>query len=140
MTDVFDAQDALVALFTGLDGLSAVAGPVDNVTAAPAALVVDTADGEFLNYLVTMDGQVDCQLTVTVFVQATNLDAARAQLRPFMADDGDRSVRALVAADPTLGGVVSDAVVTAASNLGRYNMGDTERRYLGVEFPVAVML
>lgn len=141
MTDVFDAQDALVTLFTGLDGLTAVVGPVDNVTAAPAAIVVDTADGDFLNYLVTMGGDaIDCQLTITVFVQGTNLAAARELIRPYLADTGDYSVRALVAADPTLGGVVTDAVVSAASNLGRYTLGDTERRYLGCEFPVAVML
>jgi hypothetical protein len=141
MTDVFDAQDALAAVFTGIDGLTATVGPVDNVTAAPAAIVVDTGAGEFLNYLVTMGGDaIDCQLTITVFVQAANLAAARELLRPYLADQGDRSVRALVAADPTLGGIVTDAVVTNASNLGRYTMGDTERRYLGVEFPVAVML
>jgi hypothetical protein len=139
MSDVFGAQDALVAVFANLDGLTAAAGPVDNVTAAPAALVVDTEDGEFGDYLVTMDGEINCALVITVFTQAANLPAARELLRPYMAD-GARSVKVLVAADPTLGGVVTDAVVTGESNLGRYTMGDTERRYLGVEFPVAVML
>lgn len=140
MTDVFEAMDALEAVFAGIDGLSTAVGPVDNVTAAPAALVVETADGNFLDYLVTTDGQVDCQLTITVFVQGGNLPAARELIRPYLADEGDRSIRALVAADPTLGGLVTDAVVTAAGNLGRYTLGDAERRYLGVEFSVAVML
>lgn len=140
MTDFFDAQDALVARFDGLDGLTTAVGPVDNITAAPAALLVEAGDGDFLNYLVTMDGEVDAQLTITVMVQGTNLEAARELLRPYMADSGDYSVRAIVAADPTLGGVVTDASVTSAGNLGRYSMGDTERRYFGVTFNVAVML
>lgn len=140
MTDVFDAMDALEAVFAGIDGLTTAVGPVDNVTAAPAALVVEAGDGDFLNYLVTMDRQVDCQLTITVFVQGTNLVAARELIRPYLADSGAWSVRALVAADPTLGAVVTDAVVASAGNLGRYTLGDTERRYLGVEFSVAVML
>lgn len=140
MTDVFEAMDALGAVFANIDGLTTAVGPVDNVTAAPAALVVDAGDGEFLNYLITMGSQVDCQLTVTVFVQGTNLVAARELIRPYLADAGGFSVRALVAADPTLGGIVTDAVVTSAGSLGRYTLGDTERRYLGVVFQVAVML
>lgn len=141
MTDVFDAMDALCDVFTGIDGLTAVVGPVDNVTAAPAALVVEAADGDFLNYQVVMgDGQLDAQLTITVFVQGTNLEAARTLIRPYIADSGTTSVFALVKADPTLGGVVTDAAVTSASNLGRYTLGDTERRYLGVVFTVGVML
>lgn len=140
MTDVFDAMDALVAVFDGIDGLTTDIGPVDNIVAAPAALLVEAADGEFLNYLITTDGEVDAQLTITVMVQATTLAAAKPILRPYLADDGDKSVRALVAADPKLGNVVSDAVVTSASNLGRYSIGDTERRYYGVTFNVAVML
>lgn len=141
MTDVFDAMDALAAVFAGIDGLTTAVGPVDNVTAAPAALVVEAAGGEFLKYQVVMgDGQLDAQLTITVFVQASNLEAARALIRPYIADSGVRSVFALVKAAPTLGGVVTDAAVVAAGNLGRYTLGDTERRYLGVEFTVAVML
>jgi hypothetical protein len=140
MTDVFDAMDALVAVFDGIDGLTADLGPVDNIVAAPAAVLVEAADGEFLNYLITTDGEVDAQLTVTVMVQATTLSAAKELLRPYMADGGTASVRALVAADPTLGSVVTDAVITSASNLGRYVIGDTERRYFGVTFNVAVML
>ena len=140
MTDIWDAMDALVAVFNNIDGLTADIGPVDNITPAPAALLVEAADGEFLNYLVTVDGAVDAQLTITVMVQATTLLAAKPLLRPYMADSGAQSVRALVAADPKLGNVVSDAVVTSASNLGRYNMGVDERRYFGVTFNVAVML
>jgi len=142
MTDVFDALEALRdVLDNGIADLTAVVGPVDNVTAAPAAAVVEVADGDFLNYQVVMgDGQIDAQLTITVFVQATNLDGARALIRPYMADTGDSSVFALVRADPTLGGAVTDAAVLTAGSLGRYSLGDTERRYLGVVFSVAVML
>jgi hypothetical protein len=128
-------------VFGGIDGLTVAVGPVDNVTAAPVALVVEAGDGDFLNYQVVMgDGEIDAHLTVTVFVQATNLEAARALIRPYIADSGPTSVYATVKANPTLNGVVTDAAVTTASSLGRYTLGAEERRYLGVVFTVEVML
>lgn len=140
MSDVFDAMDALGAVFAGLNGLTVAIGDVDNVTPAPAALIVEAEDGDFLSYLITMDGAVDAQLKITVMVQATILEAAKPLLRPYLADDGAYSIRALIAADPTLGSIVTDAQVTGARGLGRYTVGAQERRYYGCEFPVAVML
>lgn len=140
MTDVFDAMDALGAVFAGLNGLTVAIGDVDNVTPAPAALIVETEDGDFLNYQVTMDGAADAQLKITVMVGAAILEAAKPLIRPYLADSGDYSVRAAVAADPTLGGVVTDAAVLTARGLGRYTVGVRELKFYGCEFPVAVML
>lgn len=139
MTTLLEAMEALVDAFSGIDGLTRKVGPVDNVVAP--ALIVEAGDGDFINYQVAMgDGTTDLQLTVTVFVPYAESKAGIEALMPYLADTGDKSVRAIVQADPTLGGVVTDAAVLTARNLGRYTLGDTERKYLGVEFPVEVML
>lgn len=144
MSDVFDAMEALAGRFTGINGLTCAVGPVENI-GTPPALIVEADNGDFLDYQPAMsDGQgnpvADCRLLITVFVQYGESKAARDALRPYLADSGSQSVRAIVAADPTLGGVVDSAIVVSARNLGRYSLGEQERRYLGVEFPVEVML
>lgn len=139
MSDIFDAMEALAGMFT-IDGLTVAVGPVENI-GTPPALVVEAGDGEFLDYRPAMDpGTADATLTITVFVQYGESRAARAALKPYLADTGTHSVFATVNADPTLGGVVDSAQVLAARNLGRYTLGADQRKYLGVEFPVEVLL
>lgn len=140
MSDIFEAMDALAARFASIDGLTAAVGPIENI-GTPPALIVEAGDGDFLDYRPTMDpGTADATLTITVFVQYGESKAARDAIKPFLADTGAQSVYAIVAADPTLGGVVDSAQVLSARNLGRYTLGEQQRKYLGVEFPVAVLL
>jgi hypothetical protein len=94
-------------------------------------------DGDLLR---ETDGAADLRLTVTVFVPFGEDRAAWEALMPYLADEGAKSVRAIVAADPTLGGVVDSALVLTARNAGPYNFGPPERRFLGAEFPVEVFL
>jgi len=131
-----EAMQALLAVFASIDGLNRKLGPTFQIR--PPALLVEPAE-EFVD-TVTMDGETDCNLTITVFVPYVDSDAGLAALLPYTASTGPKSVTALVDADPTLGGVVTDCNVLAASNPGRYVMGDNEARYYGVEFPVEVML
>lgn len=138
MSSVLDAMEALAARFAGIPGLTCHAWPVGEL-GAPPALVVSPADGDFLSYTVAMgDGVADAQLTIAVFVQYGEDRSAIAELMPYLADTGSQSVYAIVAADPTLGGVVDSALVQAARGFGPYTYGAA--RYLGVEFPVEVYL
>jgi hypothetical protein len=50
--------------------------------------------------------------------------------------DGDKSIRAAIEADGTLGGVAQDCIVTDAEALSSIQVGDSE--YLGVVFNVTV--
>jgi hypothetical protein len=140
MSDLFEAMEALAGRFSAVAGLTVAVGPIENIGTAPA-LIVEAGDGDFLDYQVAMgSGVADARLTITIFVQYGESKAARAELQPYLADSGTRSVYAIVAADPTLGGVVDSAAVLSARNLGRYTFGEQQRRYLGVEFPVEVFL
>ena len=81
-------------------------------------------------------GLLQMFFTVTFLVQRFDLDNNIARLDPLIY--GDNSVDQLLAADRTLGGVVSYARVASANNVGNVGYGDDI--YLGVDFEVEVMV
>lgn len=81
-------------------------------------------------------GLVQMFFNVTFLVQRFDMDLNIARLDPLIY--GAESVDQLLAADRTLGGVVSFARATSAGNVGNVGYGDDI--YLGVEFEIEVMV
>lgn len=110
-------------------GLNAYAEYADQIT-IPAALILPVT-GTFLSYA-TMDGQLDVRLRAVVCVARGD----QAALDPFLAPSGPQSVLAAVAANDTLGGVVSSAGVTEVTGFGPLAVGAVD--YLAAHFIVSI--
>lgn len=95
------------------------------------------AGGDFLTYDTTFDGTDDMAIMLKVIVGAEFSRPAQNQLLTYMDKTGTLSIRAVIAAAPTLGGVVSSTDVT-----GWQNYGDVEWAgvvYFGAEVLATVL-
>ena len=81
-------------------------------------------------------GDVRIQFTVTVVVGRTAERASQKSLYAFMSYSGDKSVRAAIEADRTLGGVAQTSIVQSADNIRVVSQGDAD--YLALDFNVMV--
>lgn len=135
-----DIADVLVAFATTVkagmpssDALSSRTFPFAPDGMLTPFAVALPASGDFLTYDTTFDGADDMSILLKVIVGAEFSRAAQNQLLTYMDKTGSLSIRAIIAAAPTLGGVVSSADVT-----GWQNYGDVE--WAGVTYFGAEML
>tara|TARA_R110000868_G_scaffold131339_2_gene341334 strand:+ start:4946 stop:5356 length:411 start_codon:yes stop_codon:yes gene_type:complete len=77
------------------------------------------------------------EFTVTIVVGRGDDRTAQNRLETFIAGTGAGSVKTVIEADPTLGGVAMDARVTEANNVGTVNNADGST-FLFVDFQVVV--
>lgn len=100
----------------------------------PPAAVISRAS---VNYHRDMSGGTT-EWTMQVQLIAGRMADQQAQrtIDAWLSWDGDRSVRAAIEADGTLGGVALDTVVTDADALSTFQIGDSE--YIGVVLNVTV--
>lgn len=133
LTEVCQALADTLATIDGLNTYAFWAGTI----VEPAAVVVP-ASGPFIDYRVDLSGSVDMQLVIGLFVNGAPPQTGAERLNAFLADAGASSVYAAVRADPTLGGVVSDAAVQLAQDYGTRDYAGTP--YLGCDLAVQVML
>ena len=127
-------------------GLAAALGTIDGLevhafrpgTITPPAAIVYPAPGAFLDYQVTMDAAADLRLVILVVVEWGEEQSAAEQLDAFIADSGPSSINGTVDANQTLGGIVDGCDVVNAQDYGTYTVAGVD--YLGVEFPVQVLL
>jgi hypothetical protein len=128
MTDIDDVITALATrISTGMAGdalaTRTYAYAVDSPT--PPIAIVLPGEGDFVTQA-TFDGKDDYDLVVKVLVGTAVSRAAQAQLLGYLASTGSTSVKAAIYGDGTLGGIVSDLVVSTRT------YGDVE--YAGVVF------
>jgi hypothetical protein len=126
-------KDALESVLDNSADLSIVyTEPQDNII-TPSAQIL--SGNPVVEYYQTMGTGLNLfRFTVLVCVQRFETLQALDRLDVFIYGDG--SIKSLVEADPTLGGVVSTSIVTRCSNLGMVQSGETV--YLGAEFEVEV--
>lgn len=107
-------------------------------TRPPGSIVVPAAvvRRRSTTFDVTMDGLVDTGWGVTLFVSFANTDVATEELDKYLDPSGDRSIKAAIEADPTLGGVVDFARVASAEGDRVLNYAGTD--YLSVEFVIEI--
>ncbi|MGI5288031.1 hypothetical protein ACQEVF_32465 [Nonomuraea polychroma] len=140
MASVSAIRDGLAARLATIPAPLAVHANVpDNIT-PPAAVVTPGFEGEpVIRFDSTMArGSDDFLFTVSVYVQYSDDRAAQEELDAYLEGSGARSVKQVIEAEPTLGGVASFAVVREARNYGPQRWGAAEVRYLGVDFGVEV--
>lgn len=105
-------------------------------TVTPPAAVVFPSQGVFLLYD-TSTGSDDMTFVVRVFT-STAAEAGQGNLDDFLARSGDRSVKAAIEADPTLGGVSHYAVVFEARAYGTDDYGGVLLNYADLVVTVGV--
>jgi hypothetical protein len=109
----------------------------DSIT-PPAAVIMPGFEGEpAIRFDSTMArGADDFLFTVTLLVSSADDLSGQEELDAYLEGSGARSVKAVVEADPSLGGVAHFARVREARNYGPQTWG--EARYFGVDFGVEV--
>lgn len=131
---IAQARAALATALT-FDGVQTNPEPPGTINVP--ALVISQSEGEFLTD-VTLDGETDLHFTVTAFAGRGQDASSNAILDAFAADTGATSITAAVDADPTLGGVVSSALVVSIGSFGSFAFAGGE--YLGCAFAVEIFL
>lgn len=124
---------ALKTTLESIDGLHVYDTPPGQII-VPAALVLP---GEpLITYDETMArGSDSMQIIVRLLVSQQVVDIAQDNLDPYLAPEGDLSIKATV--DGNLGGAVDYARVAQARNYGEYEYAGVT--LLGVEFVVEVL-
>ena len=110
LLQIADGLEARLATISGLR----VFDHVPDVFAAPCAFVLPDAI-EFWQSFQT--GTPEVTFTVTVVVGRASERTAQKALYEFMSFSGDRSIRAAIEGDRTLGGVVQTCIVESAQNI-----------------------
>jgi hypothetical protein len=75
--------------------------------------------------------------TVRVLVARASERTAQKSLFAYASGTGDRSIKAAIESDRTLGGAADSVAVRSASGVGIYGYGEAD--YLGIEFSVEVI-
>jgi hypothetical protein len=100
----------------------------------PPIAVIMPVQGTLARYSVSMDGETDYSLRVILLVAPADSTQGEDILDPYIAASGPSSIWAAVQADPSLGGVVSYAIVTEATGYGIMNFTGID--YLAVSLIV----
>lgn len=124
--------DGLQAALATISGLRVFDHVPDNWATPCAFVVPDTV--EYWNAF--RGGDAVHNWTATVVVGRQSDRSSQRQLFEYMSYSGDRSVRAAIEADRSLGGVVQTLLVQRADNVRMVTQGD--QYYLAVDFIVQV--
>ena len=125
IVDVLSASNDLAIIY---------AEPQDRIITPSAQILPGNPIAEY--YQTLQNGLNLFRFTILVCVQRFETMSSIAFLDPLIY--GPDSIRALIAADETLNGYASAAIVTRCSNLGMVQSG--EDAYLGAEFDLEVYL
>ncbi len=137
MADIADVCTALATrISTGLAGSNLsgrVSGYAPDSIVTPWAICLP-AQGDFVTYDVTMNGQDDFSLVVKVLVGTEITRTAQAELLSYLARSGSKSIRGAIYGDRTLGGTVADVRVVSAQSYNDIEWAGIP--YLGAEIAV----
>jgi hypothetical protein len=144
--DINEIFDALAALFNGLETGDEIGGQAQTITAYPEvagniatpAMVLELDD---IAWDETMgDGSDGLIIMATVLVQDVETKGAQRALRSFLSRKetaGMARLKATLAADETLGGLVSFVHMGQARQIGRITYDQVD--YMGVALPLEVV-
>jgi len=136
MADYGTIKQALADTLAASTNLTVVYKQVPDVYTTPCAVLVPGDNPATYHQTMAGQGLTTFEFKVQVMLQRFDLDAAADALDVFI--HGPDSVDALIRADRTLGGVVTDAVVDRCANIGQVLAGDDV--FLGAEFDTRVMV
>jgi hypothetical protein len=120
-------RQAVAAYLTASIGLRATANRFSAVS--PPMAVVAPVGGSLIRYAQTMDDETDYSLRAIILVAEGDSAGGQDALDAYLSPVGASSVHAAMKKDPTLGGVVSYAVVIEATGYGLQNWNGVD--YLG---------
>lgn len=78
------------------------------------------------------------QFCVLILVAYTSTSAAQNQLDAYLSDNGPESIKNAIEADQTLGGSVSECIVTGLESYGVISLTDGGTRFLSAELVVEI--
>jgi hypothetical protein len=135
MAVLSDVRTALAAAVDNVPGLRAT-GQMSGEINPPVAVIVP-ARGTFISYSETFEQNVvDMSLEIVLLVSYADERAGQLLLDGYLSATGASSVRAAIAADPTLGGVVDWATLEQADGYGMISWGGID--YLGARLQVTL--
>lgn len=134
MGKMADLREALAASLASLPGVQESAYVLGNPT--PPTAEVEPAPIEY--DLAMARGLDRCMFTVRVFVGAATDIGAQKKLDDFIDPTGDSSVKTLLEADRTLGGICDHVQVLRCSGYKVYEIGRSGGIRLGAEWSVQV--
>jgi hypothetical protein len=117
-----------------IPGLQASARILTNPT-LPVAYVVP---GEIQYHATMGNGHSDWNLLIEVQVGTVSDIGAQDTLDAFISESGEKSIKAAIEADPTLGGLAQDLIVQGTSDYGLFARAQGDA-VLGVRFRVWVL-
>jgi hypothetical protein len=117
-----------------IPGLQASARILTNPT-LPVAYVVP---GEIQYHASMGSGHSDWNLLIEVQVGTVSDIGAQDNLDAFISESGEKSIKAAIEADPTLGGLAQDLIVQGTSDYGLFARAQGDA-VLGVRFRVWVL-
>lgn len=132
MASLQEIREGLAAALVPLEGVQQSAYVLWNPT-PPAADVAP----EGVDYHQAMESGSKWKLIVRVFVGAISDIGAQKRLDLYLAEEGAESVKALIEADSTLGGVVDDLIVTKCSGYRAYERAGGQP-VVGAEWTVEI--
>ena len=130
MSSVSDIRQALAEALGSIEGLR-VSNVMVDAPRPPQAIIMPLRVDYDLN---ARRGADEYQFVITLMVGRADSRSAQNELDPYIV--GERSIKAAVEADRTLGGVVNTCRVTEMRNYGAIAYGEV--LYLGCEFVVEV--
>lgn len=134
MTTPAQIRTALASAINAITGLSCTAKVPANPR-PPCAIILPASP--FIEYEQNFtDSDSWNNFTIRILTGTESQEGAQVLLDSFLAPSGASSVRAALAADLTLGGVVLGLRVPQVSNYGAFVYGDAT--YLGAELSVRV--
>ncbi|WP_433519044.1 hypothetical protein ACQP2T_28105 [Nonomuraea sp. CA-143628] len=138
MASLSDLREGLAVRLRTIPAPFAVHPQVPDSISPPAAVITPGFEGEpTIRFDSTMGrGSDDFLFTVTLLVQAVDDRSSQAELDAYLEGSGVRSVKAVIEADPSLGGVASFVRVREARNYGPMTYGEV--RYVGVDFGIEI--
>lgn len=140
MATMQEIVEALGAAIATIDGIQSQGFMLPAPT-APYAQVYPGGEAGDINYDEAMGRGLDgCPFTVQVFSGAPLERTAQIKLLEYMAPEGDRSIKATLEADKTLGGLVDDLHVRSCSGYRRFASEHLSMPMLGATWHVDVMV
>lgn len=132
MASVTAVLDAVAAKVATVSGIRAFSYAPDAIVPPTAVVEIDRIeyDSDFVR------GCDEMTVRISVFVSRADDRVGLAKLKSFMGGSGASSIKTVIEADPTLGGVVETLNVDSVDAIGANQVGDTW--YYSCEYHVRV--
>ena len=128
ITDIRDGIEANLETISGLRGYSEIP---DNPSIPAAVISLNSVD----YHQAFKNGLIELNFTITVIVGRFNSRSAQHNLNEYADNSGDRSIKAAIESDRTLGGAAFDCIVQTMSGISNIDLNDGNN-YLATEFSV----